>query len=102
MDKMTKGDNLLVNEFNNLHDGYTGVCNMLIKSIGGTICSSPKNIFFVPVLSGTTDLEKYITSFAYIPLRLPLRLLDEKDSIEIGKKLNLFDNNYVNLNPYFR
>ncbi|GES99000.1 P-loop containing nucleoside triphosphate hydrolase protein [Rhizophagus clarus] len=36
------------------------------------------------------------------PLRLPLYLLGENHAIEIGKTMNLFDDNYIKLHPYFR
>ncbi|GBC07210.1 hypothetical protein RclHR1_07310002 [Rhizophagus clarus] len=36
------------------------------------------------------------------PLPLPLRLLDGKDAIGIGKAMNWFDDKYVSLHPYFR
>ena len=113
LDKMGKGNDTLlvlvlgIDEFNNLHDENEEnkvACRRLIHSIGGTMCRSPTNIFFVPILSGTVEgpLEKYITGSMHKPLHIPLCLLDETQSIEIGKAMELFDDNYSKLHPYFR
>ncbi|CAB4430422.1 unnamed protein product [Rhizophagus irregularis] len=110
LDKMGKGNDTLlvlvlgIDEFNSLHDDNKEACKILIKQIGGTMCRSPTNIFFVPILSGTVEgpLEQYITGSMHKPLHIPLYLLDEDQSIEIGKTMKLFDDKYSKLHPYFR
>ncbi|GES83741.1 P-loop containing nucleoside triphosphate hydrolase protein [Rhizophagus clarus] len=94
-----------IDEFNRLYDTNQDVCKELTKSIMGILCHSPANIFFIPILAGTIEgpLDQYITfSNMNKPLRLPLYLLGEDHAIEIGKAMNLFDDNYINLHPYFR
>ncbi|CAB5212849.1 unnamed protein product [Rhizophagus irregularis] len=93
-----------IDEFNNLHDLEKNACKDLIKSIGGVMCNSPAKIFFIPILTGTIEgaISKYITGSMHEPILLPLRLLNDDDAINIGKKMNLFNDEYVRLHPYFR
>ncbi|CAB4441041.1 unnamed protein product [Rhizophagus irregularis] len=93
-----------IDEFNNLHDLEKNACKDLIKSIGGVMCNSPVKIFFIPILTGTIEgaISKYITGSMHEPILLPLRLLNDDDAINIGKKMNLFNDEYVRLHPYFR
>jgi hypothetical protein len=93
-----------IDEINKLYDVNLNFFKLLINSIGGTMCNPPRKIFFIPILAGTIEgpLEKYISNSMHQPLPLPLRLLKEKDSIEIGKSLNLFNDTYVSRHPYFR
>ncbi|CAB5186239.1 unnamed protein product [Rhizophagus irregularis] len=67
-----------IDEFNNLHDLQKNACKELIKTIGGVMCSKHE------------------------PILLPLRLLNNDDAISIGKRMNLFDDDYVCRHPYFR
>ncbi|CAG8574422.1 7739_t:CDS:2 [Funneliformis caledonium] len=93
-----------IDEFNKLHDIDKDTSKKLVHSIGGIMCSPPNNVFFIPILAGTIEgpLDKYVTESMHKPLRLPLYLLEEKYAIEIGKAMNLFDDNYVKCHPYFR
>ncbi|CAB5336870.1 unnamed protein product [Rhizophagus irregularis] len=93
-----------IDEFNNLHDLEKKACKELIKSIGGVMCNSPAKIFFIPILAGTIEgvISKYITGSMHEQILLPLRLLNDDDAINIGKKMNLFNDEYVRLHPYFR
>ncbi|CAB5353462.1 unnamed protein product [Rhizophagus irregularis] len=68
-----------IDEFNNLHD--------LQKNASGTIEGA------------ITD---YISGSKHEPILLPLRLLNNDDAISIGKRMNLFDDDYVCRHPYFR
>ncbi|PKK67212.1 hypothetical protein RhiirC2_576947 [Rhizophagus irregularis] len=93
-----------IDEFNNLHDIQKGACKELIKTIGGVMCKPPANIFFIPILAGTIEgaISDYISGSMHEPILLPLRLLNNDDAISIGKRMNLFDDDYVCQNPYFR
>ncbi|PKY16030.1 hypothetical protein RhiirB3_467096 [Rhizophagus irregularis] len=93
-----------IDEFNNLHDIQKGACKELIKTIGGVMCKPPANIFFIPILAGTIEgaISDYISGSMHEPILLPLRLLNNDDAISIGKRMNLFDDDYVCRNPYFR
>ena len=93
-----------IDEFNKLHLLDQNVCRDLIHAIGGIMCGSPANIFFIPILAGTVEgpLNDYISGSMHEPLPLPLRLLNDEDAIRIGMKMNLFDNEYVKLHPFFR
>ncbi|CAG8815472.1 37851_t:CDS:2, partial [Gigaspora margarita] len=109
MNQATSSNPLLVivlgiDEFNKLHDIDKGISKRLIHAIGGMMCASPANIFFIPILAGTIEgpLEQFITGSMHKSLRLPLRLLEDNDVIEIGKAMKLFDNKYVSYHPYFR
>ncbi|CAB4430509.1 unnamed protein product [Rhizophagus irregularis] len=80
LDKMGKGNDTLlvlvlgIDEFNSLHDDN----------------------------KEAWPLEQYITGSMHKPLHIPLYLLDEDQSIEIGKTMKLFDDKYSKLHPYFR
>ncbi|PKB92177.1 hypothetical protein RhiirA5_445702, partial [Rhizophagus irregularis] len=80
-----------IDEFNNLHDLEKKACKELIKSIGGVMCNSPAKIFYIPILAGTIEgaISKYITGSMHEQILLPLRLLNDDDAINIGKKMNL-------------
>ncbi|GBB92697.1 hypothetical protein RclHR1_20430004 [Rhizophagus clarus] len=93
-----------VDEINKLYELDKDSFKILINAIGGIMCNSPENIFFIPILAGTIEgpLEQYITGSMHQPLPLPLRLLDGRDAIGIGKAMNWFDDKYVSLHPYFR
>ncbi|CAB4430039.1 unnamed protein product [Rhizophagus irregularis] len=93
-----------IDEFNNLHDIQKGACKELIKAIGGVMCKPPANIFFIPILAGTIEgaISDYISGSMHEPILLPLRLLNNDDAISIGKRMNLFDDDYVCRHPYFR
>ncbi|PKK62467.1 hypothetical protein RhiirC2_814742 [Rhizophagus irregularis] len=80
-----------IDEFNNLHDLQKNACKELIKTIGG-------------VMSGTIEgaITDYISGSKHEPILLPLRLLNNDDAISIGKRMNLFDDDYVCRHPYFR
>ncbi|CAB4408036.1 unnamed protein product [Rhizophagus irregularis] len=93
-----------IDEFNNLHDLQKNACKELIKTIGGVMCNSPANIFFIPILAGTIEgaITDYISGSKHEPILLPLRLLNNDDAISIGKRMNLFDDDYVCRHPYFR
>ncbi|CAG8603982.1 8883_t:CDS:10, partial [Paraglomus occultum] len=92
-----------IDEFNKLHDVDKETSKKLVNAIGGTMCASLTNIFFIPILTGTIEgpLEQYITKSMHKPLRLPLHLLKEKDAIKIGKAINL-DETYTRINQYFQ
>ncbi|CAG8727857.1 2809_t:CDS:2, partial [Funneliformis caledonium] len=47
-------------------------------------------------------LDQYIFSSIHEPLFLILSLLNDDDAIDIGKIMNLFDNEYICLHSYFR
>ncbi|EXX60614.1 uncharacterized protein OCT59_024055 [Rhizophagus irregularis] len=93
-----------IDEFNKLHDTEKGICKELINAIGGVMCRPPPNIYFIPILAGTIEehLYDYISGSMHEILPLPLRLLNDDDAIRIGMKMNLFDDKYVRLHPYFR
>ncbi|CAG8709468.1 12962_t:CDS:2, partial [Funneliformis caledonium] len=93
-----------IDEFNKLHVQNKNVCKKLIHAIGGSMCGSPAIIFFIPILAGTIEgpLIDYISGSMHEPLPLPLRLLNDDDAIRIGMKMNLIDDEYVSLHPYFR
>ncbi|CAJ0769568.1 6466_t:CDS:2, partial [Entrophospora sp. SA101] len=93
-----------VDEINKLYDLNKNTFKNLINIIGGTMCDSPENIFIIPILAGTIEgpLDQYIFGSMHEPFFLPLTLLNDDDAIEIGKAMNLFDNEYVHLHPYFR
>ncbi|PKK61990.1 hypothetical protein RhiirC2_791031, partial [Rhizophagus irregularis] len=93
-----------IDEFNKLHDTEKGICKELINAIGGVMCHPPPNIYFIPILAGTIEehLHDYISGSMHKILPLPLRLLNDDDAIRIGMKMNLFDDKYVRLHPYFR
>ncbi|RGB34274.1 hypothetical protein C1646_815491 [Rhizophagus diaphanus] len=69
-----------IDEFNNLHDIQKKVCKDLINSIGGAMCKSPENIFFIPILVGTIEeaISDYINQFsshyAYLIMMMQLAL----------------------------
>ena len=96
-----------VDEINKMYDlkpdGRDAFKN-IINTIGGTMCNSPENIFFIPILAGTIEgpLNNYISRSMHEPLPLPLRLLNDDDVIRIGMAMKLFDDKYVSLHPYFR
>jgi hypothetical protein len=93
-----------IDEFNKLHVQNQDVCRKLIHAIGASMCGSPANIYFIPILAGTIEgpLNDYILGSMHEPLPLPLRLLNDDDAIKIGTKMKLFDDEYVSLHPYFR
>ncbi|RGB40666.1 hypothetical protein C1646_752992 [Rhizophagus diaphanus] len=93
-----------IDELNQLHDNNPEAFRTLIKAIGGVMCKSPANIYFIPILAGTIEgpLDQYISGSIQRLLPLPLRLLEDDDAIEIGKAMGLVDNQYVRCHPYFR
>ncbi|RUS14604.1 hypothetical protein BC937DRAFT_93571, partial [Endogone sp. FLAS-F59071] len=96
-----------IDEFNNLHDFDRETARKLIHGIGSTMCLSPKDIFFVPILAGTIEgsLEQYIMGSMHKALHLPLPLLDQDDSMKISKVIKLDRktlNDYILSNHYFQ
>ncbi|PKC65997.1 hypothetical protein RhiirA1_460298 [Rhizophagus irregularis] len=89
-----------IDELNHLHDLQNKSCKELIKSIGGIMCKPPANIYFIPILAGTIKepIKNYTSGSMHEPLFLPLRLLNDSDSINIGKNMKLFDDD---VHPYF-
>ncbi|CAB5198448.1 unnamed protein product [Rhizophagus irregularis] len=65
------------------------------------MCKPPANIYFIPILAGTIKepIKNYTSGSMHEPLFLPLRLLNDSDSINIGKNMKLFDDD---VHPYFR
>ncbi|CAI2192217.1 5893_t:CDS:2 [Funneliformis geosporum] len=53
----------------------------IVHAIGGLITNSKKNLLYIPILAGTIQgpLEKFIQESTYDLLRLPLRLLSDKE-----------------------
>ncbi|PKC03234.1 hypothetical protein RhiirA5_424071 [Rhizophagus irregularis] len=63
-----------IDELNQLHDNNPKAFRTLINGIGGVMCSSPANIYFIPILAGTIEgpLNQYKSGSTQSLLPLPL------------------------------
>ncbi|PKK58976.1 hypothetical protein RhiirC2_795491 [Rhizophagus irregularis] len=63
-----------IDDLNQLHDNNPKAFRTLINGIGGVMCSSPANIYFIPILAGTIEgpLNQYKSGSTQSLLPLPL------------------------------